>query len=170
MTVDLRFAAFVRITRDPELRRLLVNHADRIDHDRHGRGAPPGTPFLALTWSPLGSAGAACGAELLTARVHVPRGDGRDPRLVDTALLETVPRRLEAALTVASLDPPVRALWLGTSCVTVDGTRDTLSQASTFEISAAPPGRGQAVVPRLTPRTAGRHRVPRALARVPDLA
>jgi hypothetical protein len=153
--MDLRFAAFVRITRDAGLRSLLVNHADRIDHERNGEGgAAPRTCFLALRWAPVDPACAPAGsAEVLTASVHLPLH-----RCTEHLFLDFVLERLRGALAAETTDPPVTARCLGTSRAVVDDRTDTIVKTATFEITPAGP-RHAGVAPRqLGPWPAALHR------------
>jgi hypothetical protein len=130
--MDLRFAAFVRISRDARLRSLLVNYADRLDHDRTGIGEASETCFVALRWAPARRECAPTGSQLLTARVHMPRH-----RAAEHLYLDSVLQRVRAALSTDSAEEPITARWLGTSCTVLDCGADTISKASTFEIAPA---------------------------------
>jgi hypothetical protein len=129
--MDLRFAAFVLITRDATLRTLLVNYADRVECGHAPETAAPSC-FLALKWSDNDRPGAPAGSQLLTARVHMPRDPKGEPRFLDHVLT-----RLRAALA-----RPVRNAVIMTRCldpsseVMEDGV-DTIFKSSTFEVAPA---------------------------------
>ena len=139
--MDLRFAAFVLIARDAALRTLLVHHADRVERG----GAAQGVCSLALSWADADRPGAAAGAQLLTARVHVPRDAARDH-----ACLDTVPARLRATLTGDTARGVLRARCLDGAPRVVEDAADTVFTTSRFEI--APP---QNTVLDLPPWSAG---------------
>ena len=146
ITMDLRFAAFVRITRDAGLRSLLVNHADRIDHDRSQEGPAPDACFLALRWTTDHRTYAPAGSEVLTACVHLPLH-----RRGEYLFLDFVLERLRAALAADTVDAAITTRCLGTSRAFVDSSADTIAKRCTFVIS--PAGTRPAVVslPQLAP-------------------
>jgi hypothetical protein len=143
--MDVRFAAFVRITRDSGLRSMLVSYADRLDHERTGTGTTPESCFVVLRWAPACRDRSPTGSQLLTARVHLPRC-----RAAEHLLLDTVLQRLRAALATNTAEP-ITSRWLGTSCTIVDCGADTISKASTFEIAPATPRCARPALLRLRP-------------------
>jgi hypothetical protein len=148
--IDLRFAAFVRITRDTGLRSLLVNHADWIDHDRIPCGAAPETCYLVLRWAPADRTGTDAGYDLLTAGVHLPLQRSNEHLFLDFVL-----ERVHAALMADSTDEPITTRRLGTSCAFVDTGADTIVKTGTFEISPASTRRTDVALRQLTPWIGG---------------
>jgi hypothetical protein len=130
--MDLRFAAFVLITRDATLRTLLVNYADRVECGHAPESAAP-TCFLALKWTDNDRPSAPAGSQLLTARVHMPRDRGNEPRFLDHVLT-----RLQAALARPVRNPVITTRCLDTSPEVMDDGVDTISKSSTFEVAPAP--------------------------------
>jgi hypothetical protein len=146
--MDLRFAAFELIARDPGLRALLVSYADRVEHDPDRDGPAPDACFVALQWTGDERACAAAGPQLLTARVHMPAR-----RCREHLFLGLVVQRLRSALTVDRADRPIAARCLGTSGEFVDSAAETVFKTCTFEITPAAPRRTGAALRRLVPWT-----------------
>jgi hypothetical protein len=140
--MDLRFAAFELITRDAELRTLLVNYADRVEHGPAQDGTAPGTCFLALKWSDNDRPGAPGGSQVLTARAHMPRH-----RTNEHLFLDLVLGRLRAALAVDTAKRLITTRCLGVAREIMEDGVDTIFKTSTFEIAPAPPRRtGEALL------------------------
>jgi hypothetical protein len=146
--MDLRFAAFELITRDAELRTLLVNYAYRVEHGHAPDGTAPARCFLALKWTDNDRPGAPAGSQLLTARVHMPRHRASEPPFLDLVLA-----RLRAALTVSAATALITTRWLGTSTMAMEYGADTIFKTSTFEIAPVPPQRTGAALLGLAPWT-----------------
>jgi hypothetical protein len=144
--MDLRFAAFELITRDPTLRALLVNYADRVEHGHAPNGTAP--CFLALKWSDNDRPGAPAGSQLLTARVHMPRRCSSEPPFLDLVLV-----RLRAALRVNPANALITTRCLETSQEVMEDGPDTIFKTSTFEIAPAPRQRTGAALLGLAPWT-----------------
>jgi hypothetical protein len=130
--MDLRFAAFVLITRDATLRTLLVNYADRVECGHTPESAAP-TCFLALKWAVNDRPSAPAGSQLLTASVHMNRDRESEPRFLDHVLT-----RLRAALAKPVRNPVIMIRCLGTSPEVMDDGVDTIFKCSTFEVAPAP--------------------------------
>jgi hypothetical protein len=145
--MDLRFAAFVLITRDATLRTLLVNYADRVECGQTPESAAP-TCFLALKWTDNDRPGAPAGSQLLTARVHMPRDRKGEPRFLDHVLT-----RLRAALARPVRNPVITIRCLDTSPGVTDDGVDTIFKSSTFEVAPAPQHSTGAALIELTPWT-----------------
>jgi hypothetical protein len=144
--MDLRFTAFELITRDAVLRKLLVNHADRLEHGPAPDGRGTDACFLALQWSADDRPGRPAGSQLLTARVHMPRRHASEHSFLDFVLA-----RLRAALTVT----PANGL-ITTRCLSESGKdedADTVSRACTFEVVPALSVRDGAALLGLAPWT-----------------
>ncbi|HYH29096.1 MAG TPA: hypothetical protein VD903_01825 [Pseudonocardia sp.] len=122
--MDIRFAAFALIARDAELRTLLVNHADRIEHER----GVLETCFLALDWSGPDPFQAPAATQMLAARAHLPCGSAADRSLLDLVLA-----RVRVALGAGSGAVAIR--FLGTSPPHRDAEFDTLVRSSTFAVA-----------------------------------
>ena len=146
--MDLRFAAFALITRDAQLRALLVNYADRLEHGPAEDGTAPGACFLALRWSEDDRPGAPDGSQLLTARAHMPRH-----RTDEHLILDLVLRRLRAALAVDAAQQVLTARCLGMSREIKEDGVDTIFKTCTFEIAPAPPQRSGPTLLELVPWT-----------------
>jgi hypothetical protein len=148
ITMDLRFAAFELITRDAELRALLVNYADRVEHGRAPDGTAPETCFLALKWSDNDRPDAPAGSQLLTARAHMPRHRPNERLFLDLVL-----GRLRAILAVDTAKRLITARCLGTSREIMDDAGDTIFKTSTFEVAPARPQRTGEALLELAPWT-----------------
>jgi hypothetical protein len=147
--MDLRFAAFVLITRDATLRTLLVNYADRVECGHAPESAAPSC-FLALKWADNDRPGAPAGSQLLTARVHMPRDRKSEPRFLDHVLT-----RLRAAMTRPVRNAVITTRCLDTSPEIIDDGVDTISKTSTFEVAPAPQQCTGAALLELAPWTGG---------------
>ena len=145
--MDLRFAAFVLITRDATLRTLLVNYADRVECGQAPESAAP-TCFLALKWADNDRPGAPAGSQLLTARVHMPRDPKGEPRFLDHVLT-----RLRAALARPVRNPVITTRCVDTSPEVMDDGVDTIFKCSTFEVAPAPQHSTGAALIELAPWT-----------------
>ena len=130
--MDLRFAAFVLITRDATLRTLLVNYADRVECGHDPETAAP-TCFLALKWTDNNRPGAPAGSQLLTVSVHMDRDSRNEPRFLDHVLT-----RLRAALAKPVRNPVITTRCLDASPEVMDDGVDTIFKCSTFEVAPAP--------------------------------
>ena len=150
--MDLRFAAFVLITRDATLRTLLVNYADRVGCGQAPDTTAAPTCFLALKWSDNDRPGAPAGSQLLTARVHMPRDCSCEPRFLDHILM-----RLHAALAKPVRNPVITTRCLDTSPEVMDDGVDTICKCSTFEVAPAPRQRAGAALLELSPWTGPVH-------------
>lgn len=146
--MDLRFAAFELITRDAELRALLVNYADRVEQGHGPDGTAPATCFLALKWTDNDRPEAPAGSQLLTAQVHMPRHHSSDLPFLDLVLA-----RLRAALTVNPANALITTRCLETSPEVMEDGVDTIFKTSTFEVAPAPPQRTGVAVLELAPWT-----------------
>ncbi len=145
--MDLRFAAFVLITRDATLRTLLVNYADRVECGQAPESAAP-TCFLALKWTDNDRPSAPAGSQLLTARVHMPRDRSCEPRFLDHVLM-----RLHAALAKPVRNAVITTRCLDTSPEVMEDGGDTIFKSSTFEVAPAPQHSTGAAMIELAPWT-----------------
>lgn len=150
--MDLRFAAFELITRDAELRTLLVNYADRVEHDRAPEGTAPETCFLALKWSDDDRPGAPEGSQLLTARAHMPRHRRNEHLFLDLVL-----GRLRAALAMDAAKRSITARCLEMPREIMEDGVGMIFKTSTFEIAPAPPQRTGEALLELVPWTGAVH-------------
>ncbi|MBB3081870.1 hypothetical protein [Geodermatophilus sabuli] len=131
--MDLRVVVFNRIVQDAVLRRLLVNHADRVESGRDPQTGASGCAFLVLRWLRSDEPSASAGCEVLVARAHVP-GQQPDPGgRLDHLLL-----RLEVALCAEVGDDALAIRGLGSSPHAVRGPSDTLARSATFVVVPAP--------------------------------
>jgi hypothetical protein len=130
--VDLRFETFNLIYRDPVLRALLSNYANRLEY-----GGPSSTManddcFLVLAWTGGEQLDAPIGTEMLTVQVRIPRPGWSGPRYLDAAL-----QRLEAALSDDAAKQRVASRCVRRSGQARDGDNDTIFKSSTFQIAPA---------------------------------
>jgi hypothetical protein len=133
MTVDLRVVVFNRIVQDAVLRRLLVNHADRVESGCDARTGASGCAFLVLRWLRSDEPSASAGCEVLVARAHVPGREADPAGRLDHLLL-----RLEVALCAEVGDDAVAIRGLGSSPHAVRGPSDTLARTATFMVVPGP--------------------------------
>ena len=150
--MDLRFAAFVLITRDATLRTLLVNYADRVECGHTPESAAP-TCFLALKWAVNDRPSAPDRPGVpgqRTARVHMARDREGEPRFLDHVLT-----RLRAALARPVRNPVIMIRCLDTSPEVMDDGVDTIFKCSTFEVAPAPQHSTGAALIELAPWTGG---------------
>jgi hypothetical protein len=153
--MDLRFVAFDLIARHPDLRALLVNHADRIEHGHAPDGPSTGTCFLALQWIGSDPSCAPAAPQLLTAQAHIPRHRSSEDLFLDFVL-----ERLRAALTVGAARELIAIRCLATSRDFAESDVGTIYKTSAFEIAPATRQRTREAVlelERLEPWTGGVH-------------
>jgi hypothetical protein len=128
--MDLRFEAFNLIDRDPVLRALLLNYANRLQYAGPSNATANDDCFLVLTWTGGEQVDAPTGTQVLTAEAHLPRSGWSECRYLDFVL-----QRLAAALAHNAAKRVVTARCVATSRQVREGDDDTIFKSSTFEIA-----------------------------------
>lgn len=161
-TSDVRLTVFTMLYRDRVLRRLLLNHADRLD-DLPARGTTAVDQcVLVLRWSGVDPPRSPADAQLLTAHAHLPR------RWPQPRFLDVVRQRLDSVLLGAPVDAAVGIRRLGGSDGPVDGGDGTLAVSGVYVAALAAPRPTGAALLDLPPWTG--HRPPCACAPAPSRA
>jgi hypothetical protein len=129
--VDIHFTVFNLLYRDPVLRRLLINYADRVEHSKVSGQEPAATScFLTLKWAPCRTLPLEDGSEILTVRVHIP-----DYCWNEHLYLDSVLGRVQAAFSTCARSESIRATLLRTSCTATRIGGKTIFKASSLVIT-----------------------------------
>lgn len=150
IAIDVRRTVFTMLYRDPVLKHLLLNHADRLDGLPARGTTAAGECVLVLRWSGVDPPRSAADAQLLTARAHLPR---RSP---EPRFLDVVRQRIDTVLLGAPVDAPVGIRRLGGSDEPVDGGDGTLVVSGLYAVALAAPRPTGAALLDLPPYTAHR--------------